>query len=84
MDKFTLWGSTDGFTDFIVQNTILKDKEVENRYLPESDASKPKQFHKLPTHIKNIQYLDSPDLIIELIDKQSWKVKTENKVIMWK
>ena len=66
MDKFTLWGSTDGFTDFIVQNTILKDKEVENKYLPESDASKPKQFHKLPTHIKNIQYLDSPDLIIEL------------------
>ncbi|WP_431769974.1 hypothetical protein [Streptococcus gallolyticus] len=66
MDKFTLWGSTDGFTDFIVQNTLLQNEIVEKKYLPESDASKPKQFHKLPTHIKNIQYLDSPDLIIEL------------------
>lgn len=66
MHKFTLWGSTDGFTEFIKKNTLLKNQNVEYRYLPESDASKPKTFHRLPTHIKNIQYLDSPDLIIEL------------------
>lgn len=66
MDKFVLWGSTDGFSKFIHTNTILKNENVSFKYLPESDASKPKSFHRLPTHIKNIQYLDSPDLIIDL------------------
>lgn len=66
MHKFTLWGSTDGFSKYIHENTILTSKNCTFEYLPESDASKPKLFHKLPTHIKNIQYLDSPDLIIDL------------------
>lgn len=69
MDKFILWGSTEGFSKFIYKNTLLKDKDVEFKILPESDASKPSEFHKLPTHIKNIQYLDSPDLIIEFKGK---------------
>lgn len=66
MNNFTLWGSTDGFSKYIFNNTILKNGTCSFKYLPESDAGKPKLFHKLPTHIKNIQYLDSPDLIIEL------------------
>ena len=66
MDKFVLWGSTDGFSKFIYNNTLLRHENVSFKDLPESDASKPKSFHKLPTHIKNIQYLDSPDLIIDL------------------
>lgn len=66
MDKFVLWGSTDGFSEFIRNNTLLNDEDVSFKYLPESDVSKPKNFHRLPTHIKNIQYLDSPDLIIDL------------------
>lgn len=69
MKKFVLWGSTEGFAQFVVSNTLLNDHDVEYRYLPESDISKPKIFHELPTHIKNIQYLDSPDLIIELNSK---------------
>ncbi len=67
MNKFILWGSTDGFSEFIYKNTLLQNESsVDFRRLPESDISKPKDFHRLPTHIKNIQYLDSPDLIIEL------------------
>ena len=67
MNKFILWGSTHGFSKFICDNTLLQNESlVDFRRLPESDISKPNDFHRLPTHIKNIQYLDSPDLIIEL------------------
>jgi hypothetical protein len=32
----------------------------------ESDANNAKNFHSLPDHIKQILYLDAPDLIVEL------------------
>ncbi len=31
----------------------------------ESDTSKPKYFHTMPDHIKQILYLDAPDIIVE-------------------
>lgn len=65
MSNFRVWYSTEGFADFIIDNTILKNHQVSKRELYESDASKPRYFHTLPDHIKKILYLDCPDLIVE-------------------
>jgi len=46
--------------------TILNSKEHEKRKMYESDANNSKNFHTLPDHIKQILYLDAPDLIVEL------------------
>lgn len=66
----TLWHSTSEFCEFLLENTSLgKRKDVLLRPLVESDASRPREFHAIPTHIKQILYLDAPDLIIELDGK---------------
>lgn len=65
---FTIWYSTEIFADYIIENTVLSEyiKQLEKRKIMESDANNSKNFHKMPDHIKNILYLDSPDLIVEL------------------
>lgn len=64
-----IWYSTKSFADFIVDHTVLiREKQRGDLYetkLAESDASKPKDFHRMPDHIKKILYLDAPDIIIE-------------------
>ncbi len=64
-----VWYSTKSFADFIVDNTILSQEKAQGNLiyneLAESDASKPKNFHRMPDHIKKILYLDAPDIIIE-------------------
>lgn len=64
-----IWYSTKSFADFIVDNTILSQEKARGNLfyneLAESDASKPKNFHRMPDHIKKILYLDAPDIIIE-------------------
>ncbi len=62
---FKVWYSTESFADFIIDHTMLKDYELEKNKMYESDANNPKNFHSLPDHIKNILYLDAPDLIVE-------------------
>ena len=65
IEMFKVWYSTESFADFIIDNTILKNYKLEKNKLYESDANNPKNFHTLPDHIKNILYLDAPDLIVE-------------------
>jgi hypothetical protein len=64
-----VWYSTKSFADFIVDQTILSQERAKGNLLynelAESDASKPKNFHQMPDHIKKILYLDAPDIIIE-------------------
>ena len=62
---FKVWYSTESFADFIIDNTVLKEFELEKNKMYESDANNPINFHTLPDHIKNILYLDAPDLIVE-------------------
>lgn len=63
--KFIIWYSTESLANYIINNTFLSNKDCEKKRLPESDASKPKEFHKVPDHLKKILYLDAPDLIVE-------------------
>lgn len=62
---FRIWHSTEGLAKWLIEHTSLKNEQVELRSIAESDASKPQTFHKMPTHLKNILYLDAPDLIVE-------------------
>lgn len=64
--KYTIWYSTEVFADFVIHNTNLKNKEFSKNKLFESDANNPKNFHYQPDHLKQILYLDAPDLIVEL------------------
>lgn len=65
MGQFRAWYSTESFADYIIDNTALSQYPVVKSQMYESDASKPKNFHKIPDHIKKILYLDAPDLIVE-------------------
>lgn len=62
---FRVWHSSEGFADYIIAKTCLKDKNVIKAKMYESDTSKPKNFHTMPDHIKQILYLDAPDIIVE-------------------
>lgn len=63
---YRVWYSTESFADYIIDHTVLSTKTdvVKNR-LYESDASKPRNFHAMPDHIRKILYLDACDLIVE-------------------
>lgn len=63
--KYRIWHSAEGFADYIIDKTILKDRDCEKAVLYESDCGNPKFFHTLPDHIKKIMYLDAPDVIVE-------------------
>ena len=65
MRVIKVWYSTESFGNFIIDNTILREFDLEKQKMYESDANNPKNFHSLPDHIKNILYLDAPDLIVE-------------------
>ena len=62
---YRIWSSTKGIGKWLVDNTILDNDEIEYEEIVSSDAKVPKKFHKIPTHIKNILYLDCPDIIVE-------------------
>lgn len=62
---YRVWHSSEGFADYIIAKTCLKDKDVVKAKMYESDTSKPKYFHTMPDHIKQILYLDAPDIIVE-------------------
>lgn len=64
--SYRVWYSTEGFADYIIDNTNLKNKELVKKKMYESDANNAKNFHTLPDHIKQILYLDAPDLIVEI------------------
>lgn len=67
--EINLWVSTEETADWLAENTILNTLEYNVKELVESDANKPKQFHRLPGAIKRILYLDAADIIIEINKK---------------
>lgn len=63
---YRVWHSSEGFADYIIEKTNLKQmKYVTKTSLIASDASNGREFHKTPDHIKDILYLDCPDIIVE-------------------
>jgi hypothetical protein len=64
--KYRIWYSTESFADYVIAKTNLWNKNVVKKKMYESDANNAKNFHSLPDHIKQILYLDAPDLIVEL------------------
>jgi hypothetical protein len=63
--NFTLWSSTESIGQYFADYTDLKNHNTIIKHIAESDANTPREFHKMPDHIKKILYLDAPDLIIE-------------------
>jgi len=63
--SWTLWHSDEVDPRWFLRGLQIGDAEVSVRRLPPSDAASPRDFHRLPTHIKNILYLDCPDIIVE-------------------
>lgn len=63
---YRVWYSTESFGNFIIDNTLLAGRcDVIKNRMYESDASKPRNFHSTPDHIRKILYLDACDLIVE-------------------
>lgn len=73
--NFRLWYSTESFADFIIDNTIIKNMVFTKKEMYESDASKSRNFHTMPDHIKKILYLDAPDLIVEIDNEPVFSVE---------
>lgn len=70
--EFVIWQPTgsEPLVDWLIEHTDLKfirdsDHLVVN-LLPKSDGDNPKNFFQMPTRIKEILYLDSPDLILSI------------------
>lgn len=62
---FRVWHSTRDLAEWLIQNTNLRSHFPALSKLAESDANNPNRFHKMPGHLKNILYLDAPDIIVE-------------------
>jgi hypothetical protein len=74
--SYRVWYSTESFADYIIDKTILADREnVTKSELAVSDAKDPKDFHKIPDHIKQILYLDSPDIIVEFNNEPIFSIE---------
>lgn len=62
---YRVWHSAESFADYIIDKTVLSTKSVVKKPLKESDIKAPKDFYKIPDHIRKILYLDCADIIIE-------------------
>lgn len=70
--EFVIWQPTgsEPLVDWLIEHTDLKiirdsDNLIVN-LLPKSDGDNPKNFFQMPNRIKEILYLDSPDLILSI------------------
>lgn len=77
--KFRVWYSTESFADYIIDKTKLADKNCVKKKLYESDANNAKNYHTLPDHIKQILYLDAPDLIVELDSEPIFSIEVSTE-----
>ncbi len=77
--NYRVWYSTESFADYIIEKTELKNKNVSKRKMYESDANNAKNFHTLPDHIKQILYLDAPDLIVEIDAEPIFSIETSTE-----
>src|SRR3989338_3368128 len=64
--NYRIWYSTESAADYLIHNTVLRNRDCSKRKIHESDANNPANFHTMPDHIKKILYLDAPDIIVEV------------------
>ena len=79
-----VWYSDESFAQYLIDHVpaLLKaerDGSLGRARLVESDALRPGEFHRIPTHLKQILYLDAPDVVIERDNKPiaSVEISTE-------
>ncbi len=77
--KYRVWYSTESFADYIIAKTNLNHKNIIKRKMYESDANNAKNFHTLPDHIKQILYLDAPDLIVEFNSEPIFSIEVSTE-----
>lgn len=77
--NYRIWYSTESFADYIIAKTDLKNKTVIKRKMYESDANNARNFHALPDHIKQILYLDAPDLIVEIDSEPIFSIEVSTE-----
>lgn len=71
--SYRVWYSTESFADYIIANTMLTDRLSVKKELIVSDAQN--SFHLMPDHIKQILYLDAPDLIVEFNNEPMFTIE---------
>lgn len=67
--EITLWHSKESevFAEWLIAHTNLSAfPDITLQPLAMSDGSNPKDFHTMPARIKEILYLDSPDIVISV------------------
>lgn len=78
--NYRVWYSTESFADYIINFTQLKYKVgLVKKKMYESDANNAKNFHTMPDHIKQILYLDAPDLIVEIDSEPIFSVEVSTE-----
>jgi hypothetical protein len=77
--NYRIWYSTESFADYIIANTNLISKIFTKKKMYESDANNVKQFHTMPDHIKQILYLDAPDLIVEIDSEPIFSIEVSTE-----
>ncbi len=77
--NYRIWYSTESFADYIIAKTDLSHKNCTKRKMYESDANNATQFHTMPDHIKQILYLDAPDLIVELDSEPIFSIEVSTE-----
>lgn len=77
--NYRVWYSTESFADYIIAKTNLRNKNITKRKMYESDANNAKNFHALPDHIKQILYLDAPDLIVEIDSEPIFSIEVSTE-----
>ena len=77
--KYRIWYSTESFADYIIAKTGLSGKNFTKKKMYESDANNATQFHTMPDHIKQILYLDAPDLIVELDSEPIFSIEVSTE-----
>lgn len=77
--NYRIWYSTESFANYIIDNTDLKNKTYTKKKMYESDANNAKNFHKMPDHIKQILYLDAPDIIVEIESEPIFSIEVSTE-----
>lgn len=77
--SYRVWYSTESFADYIIDKTDLKNKNPDKKKMYESDANNARNFHTLPDHIKQILYLDAPDLIVEIDSEPIFSIEVSTE-----
>jgi len=77
--NYRIWYSTESFADYIINNTNLHTKSFSKKKMYESDANNAKNFHTMPDHIKQILYLDAPDIIVEINSEPIFSIEVSTE-----